>query len=395
MSILDGYCELEPRAPRDNFHMILTDTQEQIRDSVRSFARAEIAPRAVEWEQAGAYPREIFKELADLGLMGMTAPVECGGAGADYVSYALALMELAAADGGLSTVVSVHNAPVIAAVLREANEGQREVWLPQLCSASIIGAFALTEADAGTDAAAIHTRARLDNADYVLNGSKQFITSGRLADLVLTFAVTDPTAGKKGLSAFLIPTDRPGYGVAKVESKLGQRASDTCSLTFDEVRIEPELRLGAEGDGYRIALSNLEIGRIGIAAQSVGMAQSALDIAIAYAKERFTFGHSIITHQAVGHRLADLAASLEAARQLVLHAAALKDANRPCLSEASMAKLVASETAEKVCSGSLQTLGGYGYLEDYRVAKIYRDVRVCQIYEGTSDVQRLVIARHL
>jgi alkylation response protein AidB-like acyl-CoA dehydrogenase len=375
--------------------MILTDTQEQIRDSVRSFARAEIAPRAVEWEQAGAYPREIFKELADLGLMGMTAPVECGGAGADYVSYALALMELAAADGGLSTVVSVHNAPVIAAVLREANEGQREVWLPQLCSASIIGAFALTEADAGTDAAAIHTRARLDNADYVLNGSKQFITSGRLADLVLTFAVTDPTAGKKGLSAFLIPTDRPGYGVAKVESKLGQRASDTCSLTFDEVRIEPELRLGAEGDGYRIALSNLEIGRIGIAAQSVGMAQSALDIAIAYAKERFTFGHSIITHQAVGHRLADLAASLEAARQLVLHAAALKDAHRPCLSEASMAKLVASETAEKVCSGSLQTLGGYGYLEDYRVAKIYRDVRVCQIYEGTSDVQRLVIARHL
>ena len=375
--------------------MILTDTQEQIRDSVRSFARAEIAPRAVEWEQAGAYPREIFKELADLGLMGMTAPVECGGAGADYVSYALALMELAAADGGLSTVVSVHNAPVIAAVLREADEGQREVWLPQLCSASIIGAFALTEADAGTDAAAIHTRARLDNADYVLNGSKQFITSGRLADLVLTFAVTDRTAGKKGLSAFLVPTDRPGYGVAKVESKLGQRASDTCSLTLDELRIEPELRLGAEGDGYRIALSNLEIGRIGIAAQSVGMAQSALDIAIAYAKERFTFGHSIITHQAVGHRLADLAASLEAARQLVLHAAALKDANRPCLSEASMAKLVASETAEKVCSGSLQTLGGYGYLEDYRVAKIYRDVRVCQIYEGTSDVQRLVIARHL
>jgi alkylation response protein AidB-like acyl-CoA dehydrogenase len=375
--------------------MILTDTQEQIRDSVRSFAMAEIAPRAVEWEQAGAYPREIFKELADLGLMGMTAPVECGGAGADYVSYALALMELAAADGGLSTVVSVHNAPVIAAVLGEGNEKQREAWLPQLCSASVIGAFALTEAEAGTDAAAIRTRARLDGSHYVLNGSKQFITSGRLADLVLTFGITDPTAGKKGLSAFLIPTDRPGYGVAKVESKLGQRASDTCSLTFDEVRIEPELRLGAEGDGYRIALSNLEIGRIGIAAQSVGMAQSALAIAIAYAKERFTFGHSIITHQAVGHRLADLAASLEAARQLVLHAAALKDANRPCLSEASMAKLVASETAEKVCSGSLQTLGGYGYLEDYRVAKIYRDVRVCQIYEGTSDVQRLVIARHL
>jgi alkylation response protein AidB-like acyl-CoA dehydrogenase len=375
--------------------MILTEIQEQVRDSVRAFASAEIAPHAAKWEQAGAYPRSVFTDLADLGLMGMTAPPECGGAGADYVSYALALMELASADGGLSTVVSVHNAPVVAALLREASDEQRNVWLPKLCSASLIGAFALTEAGAGTDAAAIRTQARLTGSDYVLNGSKQFITSGRLADLVLTFAVTDPAAGKRGLSAFLVPTDRPGYGVAKVESKLGQRASDTCSLTFDELRIEPELRLGAEGEGYRIALSNLEVGRIGIAAQSVGMAQSALDIAIGYAKERVSFGHPIIAHQAVGHRLADLAASLEAARQLVLHAAALKDAGRPCLSEACMAKLVASETAEKVCSGALQTLGGYGYLEDYRVAKIYRDVRVCQIYEGTSDVQRLVIARHL
>lgn len=375
--------------------MILTDTQEQIRDGVRSFATAEISPRAVEWERAGEYPRKIFEDLADLGLMGMTVPMEYGGAGADYVSYALALMELAAADGGLSTVVSVHNAPVIAAVLREANDEQRNVWLPKLCSASAIGAFALTEAGAGTDAAAIRTQARLTGSEYVLNGSKQFITSGRIADLALTFAVTDTSAGKKGLSAFLVPTDRPGYGVAKVESKLGQQASDTCSLTFDELRLEPELRLGPEGEGYRIALSNLEIGRVGIAAQSVGMAQSALDIAVAYAKERVSFGHPIIAHQAVGHRLADLAASLEAARQLVLHAAALKDAGRPCLREACMAKLVASETAERVCSGSLQTLGGYGYLEDYRIAKIYRDARVCQIYEGTSDVQRLIIARHL
>lgn len=375
--------------------MILTDTQEQIRDSVRSFAQTEIAPHSAQWERAGVYPRKIFEDLADLGLMGMTAPAECGGAGADYVSYALALMELAAADGGLSTVVSVHNAPVIAALLREANDEQRNLWLPQLCSARVIGAFALTEADAGTDAAAIRTQARLVGSEYVLNGSKQFITSGRLADLVLTFAVTDPAAGKKGLSAFLVPTDKPGYHVSKVESKLGQRASDTCSLAFDDLRIEPDRRLGAEGEGYRIALSNLEVGRIGIAAQSVGMAQSALDIAIDYAKERVSFGHPIIAHQAVGHRLADLAASLEAARQLVLHAAALRDVGRPCLSEACMAKLVASETAEKVCSGSLQTLGGYGYLEDYRVAKIYRDARVCQIYEGTSDVQRMVIARHL
>jgi alkylation response protein AidB-like acyl-CoA dehydrogenase len=375
--------------------VLLTDTQEAIRDSVHAYARAEIAPHAAEWERAGRYPREVFSALAQLGLMGMTAPEECGGAGADYVSYALALMELAAADGGLSTVVSVHNAPVIAALLREASAQQRARWLPRLCSGSAIGAFALTEAGAGTDASAIRTCAQRMGAHYVVNGSKQFVTSGRLADLALTFAVSDPAAGKKGLTAFLVPTDRPGYKVAKVESKLGQRASDTCELSFEDLHLEPDLRLGEEGDGYRIALMNLETGRIGIAAQSIGMAQAALEIAVTYAKERITFGRPIIAHQAVGHRLADLAARLEAARQLVLHAAALKDAARPCLGEASMAKLVASETAETICSGAIQTLGGYGYLEDYGIARIYRDVRVCQIYEGTSDVQRMIIARLL
>jgi alkylation response protein AidB-like acyl-CoA dehydrogenase len=375
--------------------VVLTETQEQVRESVRAFATAKIASHSAEWEAAGEFPRSVFTELAELGLMGMTAPAEYGGAGLDYVSYALALMEIAAADGGLSTVISVHNAPVIAALVREGTEQQRAKWLPKLCSASVIGAFALTEADAGTDAAAIRTRARLDGNQYILNGAKQFVTSGRLADLVLTFAVTDPGAGRKGMTAFLLPTDRPGYHVAKVESKLGQRASDTCGLAFDEIHIGTDLRLGDEGEGYRIALSNLEIGRIGIAAQSVGMAKAALQIAIKYAKDRMSFGLAIINHQAVGHRLADLAARLEAACQLVLHAAALKDASRPCLREACMAKLVASETAEVVCSGSLQTLGGYGYLEEYGVSRIYRDVRVCQIYEGTSDVQRMLIARHL
>jgi alkylation response protein AidB-like acyl-CoA dehydrogenase len=363
--------------------MILTDTQEQIRDSVRAFARAAIAPHALDWERAGAYPREIFQALAEIGLMGMTAPAEFGGAGADYVSYALALMELAGADGGLSTVVSVHNAPVIAALLKDGSAAQHARLLPKLCAGELIGAFALTEADAGTDAAAIRTSAVRQDGGYVLNGSKQFITSGRIAGVALTFAVTDPAAGKRGLSAFLIPTDSPGYKVIRVEDKLGQRASDTCAIAFDELRVDEDSRLGAEGEGYRIALGNLEIGRIGIAAQSIGMAQAAFDRARDYAKDRRSFGAPIVKHQAVGHRLADLAARLEAARQLVLHAAALRDAGRPCLVEACMAKLVASEIA------------GYGYLEDFGVAKIYRDVRVCQIYEGTSDVQRMLIARYL
>jgi alkylation response protein AidB-like acyl-CoA dehydrogenase len=375
--------------------MILTDVQTMIRDSVRQMAAERIAPNAQAWEAAGAYPREIFAELAAMGLMGMTTPEVYGGAEADYVSYALALQELAYADGGLSTVVSVHNAPVIAALLKAGDEVQKQRFLPSLCAGEIIGAFALTESQAGSDASALCTRATRVESGYRIDGSKQFITSGRIGGVTIVFAVTDPGAGKRGLSAFLVPNDRAGFEIGKVEHKLGQKASDTCALNFDNLFVEDELRLGAEGDGYRIALANLEAGRIGIAAQSVGMAQSALDKAIAYAKERETFGKPIFEHQAVGHRLADMAARLEAARQLVLHAAALKDAGQPCLKEASMAKLVASETAEQVCSAALQTLGGYGYLEEFGIAKIYRDVRVCQIYEGTSDVQRMVIARQL
>jgi alkylation response protein AidB-like acyl-CoA dehydrogenase len=375
--------------------MLLSSTQQTIADSVREFAQERIRPHSQKFEAEGRYPPELFRELAELGLMGMTAPEDHGGAGADYVSYALALMEIAAADGALSTILSIQNSLIVTALLKDGTPAQQARFLPDLIGGRMIGAFALTETDAGSDAAAIRTRATKVDGGYVLNGSKQFISSGKIAGLAIVFAVTDPAAGKKGISGFLVPTDRPGYVVDKVEHKLGQYASDTCGLRFNDVRIESDLRLGEEGQGYRIALSNLEAGRIGIAAQAVGMAQAALEIAAKYAKERKSMGKVIIEHQAVGFRLADLASKLEAARQLVLHAASIKDAGMPCLKEASMAKLVASETAEAVCSGAIQTLGGYGYLEEFGLAKIYRDVRVCQIYEGTSDIQRMVIARSL
>jgi len=375
--------------------MILTETQAAAREAVRAFAQDRLRPHSAAFEAAGAYPDGLFRELADLGLMGMTAPEVYGGAGADFISYALALMELAAGDGALSTIISIQNSLLVSGLLQKGTDEQKARFLPDLVSGRMIGAFALTEADAGSDAAAIRTRARRADGGWTINGAKQFITSGRIAGLVIVFVVTDPEAGKKGISAFLVPTDRPGYSVDKVEHKLGQGASDTCAIRFDELFVEDDLMLGAEGEGYRIALSNLEAGRVGIAAQAVGMAQAALEIAVAYAKERRSFGKPIIEHQAVGFRLADLATRLKAAEQLVLAAAALKDAGRPCLTEASMAKLFASETAEAVVSGAIQTLGGYGYLEEFGLAKIYRDVRVCQIYEGASDIQRMVIARAL
>jgi alkylation response protein AidB-like acyl-CoA dehydrogenase len=375
--------------------MIFDETQWVIRDTVRAFAQSEIAPHARRFEAEGGYPPELFKQLADLGLMAMTLPETLGGGGADYVSYALALIEIAAGDGPLSTIVSIQNSLIVGSLARMGDPAQQARFLPQLIDGSCIGAFALTEADAGSDASAIRTRATKVNGGYRLNGAKQFISSGRIGGLAIVFAVTDPAAAKRGMSAFLVPTDRRGYGIEKVEHKLGQRASDTCAIRFDDVFIEDDLLLGEEGEGYRIALANLEVGRIGIAAQSVGMAQAALAIAVAYAKERYSFGKPILHHQAVGFRLADLTTRLEAARQLVLHAASLKDAGQPCLTEASMAKLFASEAVEAVCSGAIQTLGGYGYLEDFGLAKIYRDSRVCQIYEGTSDIQRMVIARTL
>jgi len=375
--------------------MILTETQAAIQSSIRAYAQEKLRPRSQAFEAAGGYPAALFTELAELGLLGMVAPEAEGGVGADYVSYALALVEIAAADGALSTIISIQNSLIISALLKDGTPAQKQRFLPDLIAGKSIGAFALTETDAGSDASAIRTRATRSGNGWVLNGAKQFITSGKIGKLALVVAVTDPDAGKRGMSTFIVPTDRPGYFVDKVEHKLGQAASDTCAIRFENLFLEDDLLLGQPGQGYRIALSNLEAGRIGIAAQCVGMAQGALDIAIGYAKERKSMGKAIIEHQAVGFRLADLAARLEASRHLVLHAACLKDSGAPCLKEASMAKLVASETAEAVVSGAIQTLGGYGYLEDFGIAKIYRDVRVCQIYEGTSDIQRMVIARAL
>jgi len=375
--------------------MVLNETQSAVRDAVRDFVQKRVRPNSAAYEAAGGYPQGLFEEIASLGLMGMTAPEAFGGAEADYISYALALIEVAAGDGALSTILSIQNSLIVSALLRLGSPDQQARFLPELIAGRMIGAFALTEADAGSDASAIRTRATRVDGGWRLNGAKQFITSGRIAGVTIVFAVTDPAAGKKGISAFLVPTDRPGYSVDKVEHKLGQAASDTCAIRFEDLFIEDALMLGREGEGYRIALSNLEVGRIGIAAQCIGMARAALDIAVGYAKERTSFGKPIIEHQAVGFRLADLATRLEAARQIVLSAAALKDAGEPCLTQASMAKLFASETAEAVVSGAIQTLGGYGYLEEYGLAKIYRDVRVCQIYEGTSDIQRMVIARAL
>jgi len=375
--------------------MILTETQAAIQEAVRAFAQEQIRPRSQAFEEAKGYPRGLFEEIAGLGLMGMVAPESVGGAGADYVSYALSLIEIAAADGALSTIISIQNSLLVGGLLKEGSEEQKARFLPDLISGKVIGAFALTETDAGSDAAAIRTRATKVDGGWKINGAKQFITSGKIGGLAMVFAVTDPEAGKKGISGFLVPTDTPGYSVDKVEHKLGQAASDTCAIRFDEMFVEDALLYGAEGRGLNIALANLEQGRIGIAAQCVGMAQAALEIAVGYARERRSMGKPIMEHQAVGFRLADLATRLEAARHLVLHAASCKDAGLPCLKEASQAKLFASEAAEAIVSGAIQTLGGYGYLEEFGLAKIYRDVRVCQIYEGTSDIQRMVIARAL
>ncbi len=325
----------------------------------------------------------------------MTIAEEKGGAGADYVSYALALMEIAWGDGAVSTMVSVHNAPFLAILDRFASPEQQERWLRPAAQGEFIGCFALTESQAGSDAGSVRTKAVRRGNGWTVNGSKQFISSARIGGATVLFAVTDPSAGKKGISAFIAGNDTPGFSVAKVESKIGQRASDTCALSFDDMELDADALIGAEGQGYSIALSSLETGRIGIAAQSVGMAQAAFDHALAYARERQTFGKPIFEHQAVQFRLADMDTQIEAARQMVLNAARMKDAGIPCLREAAMAKLFASEMAERVCSDAIQTLGGYGYLSDYPVERIWRDVRVCQIYEGTSDIQKLIIARQM
>jgi butyryl-CoA dehydrogenase len=375
--------------------MPLTEEQALIQDAAKRFAAERLAPFAAQWDREHTFPAEAVTELGALGFLGMLVPDEWGGGGAGYLAYALAVEEIAAGDGSVSTIMCVQNTLIALPLLRFATEAQKKHLLGPVARGETLGCFCLTEPQAGSDAGNLKTRARRDGNGWVLSGTKQFITSGAQADLAVVFAVSEPKAGKDGISAFLVPTDSPGYSVARIEEKLGQNASDTAQVVFDDARLEADALLGDENGGYRIALSTLEGGRIGIAAQAVGMARAAYEAALAYAQEREAFGKPIIRHQAVAFRLADMATGIEAARQLVHHAAALADAGQPCRKEAAMAKLFASETAEKVCSDAIQVHGGYGYLKDFPVERIWRDVRVCSIYEGTSDIQRLIISREI
>lgn len=375
--------------------MILTQEQEMIRDSMRAFAQERLAPFAAEWDREHTFPAEALKELGELGAMGMVVPEQWGGAGMDYMSLVLTLEEIAAGDGATSTIVSVQNSLACGIPNKYGTDAQKEEWLKPLARGDKLGCFCLTEPHTGSDASAITTRADRDGDHFVLNGVKHYITTGSHADVAIVFAVTDKAAGKKGISCFLVPTATPGYKVARIERKMGQHASDTAQIVFEDCRIPASALLGKEGEGYKIALSNLEAGRIGIAAQSVGMARAAFEAAVAYAKERVTFGVPIIEHQAVNFRLADMATRIDAARLMVWRAATLKDAGKPCLVEASMAKMYASEMAEKVCSDAIQIHGGCGYTDETAVERIARDVRITQIYEGANDIQRLVIGRSI
>ncbi|MCW5665664.1 MAG: acyl-CoA dehydrogenase family protein [Piscinibacter sp.] len=375
--------------------MLLSDDHLAVQDAVRAFVQDRIAPNAARWDKEHHFPAAELKGLAELGCYGVAVPPEYGGAGLDYLALAILLEEIAAGDGGTSTVVSVNNCPVCSILLAWGSEAQKQRWLAPLARGELLGAFCLTEPHVGSQADGLKTTAVRDGDEYVLDGVKQFITSGKYGDVAIVMAVTDKAAGKRGISAFVVPTATPGYSVARLEEKMGQHSSDTAQILFERCRVPAENRIGEEGQGLKIALSGLEGGRIGIASQSVGMARAAFEVALAYAKERVAFGQPIFEHQAVQFRLAEMATQIEAARQLIHHAASLKDAGRPCLKEAAMAKLFASEMAERVCSAAIQTLGGYGYVADFPLERIYRDVRVCQIYEGTSDVQKILIGRAL
>lgn len=375
--------------------MILNSEHQMIRDALREFSQERLAPNAARWDKEGHFPQEELKQLAELGAYGVAVPEKWGGAGLDYLSLALVLEEIAAGDGGTSTIISVNNCPMCSIAMMYSNDAQKEQWLRPLAQGDMLGAFCLTEPHVGSDASALRTTAHKEGDEYVINGVKQFITSGKYADVAIVMAVTDKSAGKKGISAFWVQTKTPGYIVARLEEKLGQHSSDTAQILFDSCRIPAANLIGEEGQGYKIALSGLEGGRIGIAAQSVGMARAAFDAALHYAKERESFGKPIFEHQSVQFKLADMATQIEAARQLIWHAANMKDAGLHCLKEAAMAKLFASEMAEKVCSHAIQIHGGYGYVSDFPVERIYRDVRVCQIYEGTSDIQKMIISRAL
>ena len=379
--------------------MLLSEDHLAVQDAVRQYVQAEIAPHAAAWDKSHQFPAAQLKGLAALGCYGVAVPTEWDGAGLDYLALAVILEEIGAGDGATSTVVSVNNCPVCSILMAFGNDDQKQRFLKPLARGDMLGAFCLTEPHVGSEAGGLKTTAAFvassDGDHYVLNGVKQFITSGKNGDLAIVMAVTDKAAGKRGISAFLVPTTTPGYQVARVEDKMGQHASDTAQIVFEQCRVPVENRLGDEGQGLKIALSGLEGGRIGIASQSLGMARAAFDCALAYSKQRKAFGVAIFEHQAIGFKLAEMAMKIEAARQLIWHAACLKDAGRPCLKEAAMAKLMASEMAEGVCSGAIQVLGGYGYLSDFPVERIYRDVRVCQIYEGTSEVQKILIGRAL
>ena len=375
--------------------MLIDESHALIRDTARRFAREQLAPHAASRDRDGAFPADVIRALGELGFLGMTVPTDYDGAGADHLALVLALEEIACGDASVSTTMSGHNAVGCMPLYKFGSDEQKERFLKPMARGEMLSAFCLTEPKGGSDAGNLQTRARKSGDKYILNGSKQFITNGSTAQLAIVFAATDPDAGNKGITAFLVPTDSPGYRVVRKEDKMGQRASDTCQIAFDDVEVPAAMRLGAEGEGYRIALSNLEGGRIGIAAQCVGIARAALDAAVDYARERVTFGKPIIEHQAVGFRLAYMATAVETARQLIHYTARLRDAGQPCLKEASMAKLYASDAVEKVCSDAIQTLGGYGYLKDFPVERYYRDARVARIYEGTNDIQCLVIAREL
>ncbi|MBL8353048.1 MAG: acyl-CoA dehydrogenase family protein [Burkholderiaceae bacterium] len=375
--------------------MLLTDDHRAVQEAVRQYVQAEIAPHAAAWDKSHQFPKAQLRGLAELGCYGVAVPAEHDGAGLDYLALALILEEIAAGDGATSTVVSVNNCPVCSILMAFGNAEQKQRFLKPLARGDMLGAFCLTEPHVGSEAGGLKTTATRNGDDYVLDGVKQFITSGKNGDVAIVMAVTDKAAGKRGISAFLVPTATPGYTVARVEDKMGQHASDTAQILFENCRIPAANRLGDEGQGLKIALSGLEGGRIGIASQSLGMARAAFECALAYSKERKAFGVPIFEHQAVQFKLADMATRIEAARQLIWHAASLKDAGLPCLKEAAMAKLMASEMAESVCSAAIQVLGGYGYVSDFPVERIYRDVRVCQIYEGTSEVQKILIGRAL
>lgn len=373
--------------------MILNEEQCLIKEAARQYADAEIRPYASEWDKSATFPAKALQGLADLGFYGMLVPEQYGGCNIGHIAAATVIEEISAADAACGTVISVTNSVACMPILKFGTEIQKQTFLKPLASGKALGLFCLTEPQAGSDAADLKTQATKTEAGYILNGVKQFITSGQHGDIAIVFAVTDAKAGKKGLSAFIVPTTTPGFSVSSIENKMGQHASDTCQIILQDCFVSTENLLGAEGEGYKIALSNLEGGRIGIAAQSVGIASAALKAAKTYALERQTFGKPIIEHQVIAFKIADMATKIEAARLLYQQAAALRDEDKPCLKEASMAKLFASEMAEKVCSEAIQIHGGYGYLTDFPVEKYYRDVRICQIYEGTSEIQKIVISR--